>query len=130
MNMSSGGTLYIPLWSGIPSNYCQFHMQNRFTLTLFFCCCCSVTQSCQNYCDPMDYRAQGFYILHCFLESAQTHVLQSAMPSDYLNLCHPLLLPSIFPSIGSFPMSQLFISGDQRIEASSSAPVIPMNVQG
>ena len=35
--------------------------------------------------------------------------IKSVMPSNHLILCHPLLLlPSIFPSIGSFPMSQLF----------------------
>ena len=35
--------------------------------------------------------------------------IESMMPSNYLILCHPLLLPlSIFPSIRSFPMSQFF----------------------
>ena len=41
---------------------------------------------------------------------------------------HPLspllLLPSIFPASGSFPMSQLFVSGG------ASASVLPMNIQG
>ena len=69
MNLSSAGTLYIPLWSDGSSNYCQFHMQNRYTLILLF-----LFQSCPNLCDPLDYRAQGFYILHYFLEFAQTHV--------------------------------------------------------
>ena len=36
----------------------------------------------------------------------------SVMPSNHLILCHPLLLlPSIFPSIRSFPVSQFFASG-------------------
>ena len=36
------------------------------------------------------------------------------MPSNHLILCHPLLLlPSIFPSIRVFQMSQLFASGGQ-----------------
>ena len=41
---------------------------------------------------------------------AQTHMsIESVMPSDHLILCHPLLLlPSIFPSIRTFPMSWLF----------------------
>ena len=30
------------------------------------------------------------------------------MPSNHLILCHPLLLPSIFPNIRSFQMCQLF----------------------
>ena len=28
--------------------------------------------------------------------------IESVMPSNHLNLCHPLLLPSIFPSIRVF----------------------------
>ena len=37
------------------------------------------------------------------------------MPSNHLTLCRPLLLlPSIFPSIRSFPMSQFFASSGQR----------------
>ena len=35
--------------------------------------------------------------------------IESVMPSNYLILCHPLLLPSIFPSIRSFLMSALCI---------------------
>ena len=52
--------------------------------------------------------------------------------------CHPTISSSIvpffsclqsFPASGSFPMSQLFASGDQSIGASASAPVPPMNFQ-
>ena len=58
--------------------------------------------------------------------------IESVMPSNHLILCHPLLLlPSIFPSIRVFfPMSCLFTSGGQRIGASVSASVLPMNIQG
>ena len=43
------------------------------------------------------------------------------MPSNHLILCCPLLLlPLIFPSIRSFPMSWLFTSGGQSIGASAS----------
>ena len=51
--------------------------------------------------------------------------------------CHPTILSSVvpfssqlqsFPASGSFPMSQLFTSGGQRIGASASA--LPMNTQG
>ena len=45
-----------------------------------------------------------------------------------LTLCHPLLLlPSIFSSIGVFPMSWLFVSSGQGIGASAS--VLPKNIQ-
>ena len=43
------------------------------------------------------------------------------MPSNHLILCRPLLLlPSIFPTIRAFPMSQLFASGGQSIGVSAS----------
>ena len=48
--------------------------------------------------------------------------IKSVMPSNTLVLCHPLsLLPSIFPSIRVFQMSQFFTSDSQSIGASSSA---------
>ena len=34
-----------------------------------------------------------------------------------------------FPTSGSFQMSQFFTSGDQSIGVSTSAPVLPMNIQ-
>ena len=54
--------------------------------------------------------------------------IELVMPSSHLILCCPLLPPSIFPSIGSFPMSQFFASGSQNIGASAS--VLPMRIQG
>ena len=51
--------------------------------------------------------------------------------------CHPTISSSVFhfsscpqslPASGSFPMTQLFASGGQSIEASAS--VLPMNIQG
>ena len=57
--------------------------------------------------------------------------IESGMLSNHLILCHPLLLlPSIFPSIRSFPVSQLFASGDQSVGASASASVLSLNIQG
>ena len=54
----------------------------------------------------------------------------SVMPSNHLILCCPLLLlPSIFPSIRSFQMSQLFASGGQSIGVSASTSVPPMNTR-
>ena len=52
--------------------------------------------------------------------------------------CHPtisssvILLSSCLQSLlasGSFPMSQFFISGGQRIGVSASASILPMNIQ-
>ena len=53
--------------------------------------------------------------------------IESVVPSNHLILCHPFLLPSIFPSLRIFTNeSALRIS----IGASASASVLPMNIQG
>ena len=54
--------------------------------------------------------------------------IELVMPSNHVILCRPLLLlPSIFPSVRVFQMSQLFASGGQRIGVSASTSVLPMN---
>ena len=56
--------------------------------------------------------------------------IELVMPSNHLILGHPLLfLPSIFPNIRVFQMSQLFASGGQNIQVSASTSVLPMNTQ-
>ena len=53
--------------------------------------------------------------------------------------CHPTIssfvtsyssCPQSFPASGSFPMSQFFASGGQRIAASALASVFPMSIRG
>ena len=57
--------------------------------------------------------------------------MESVMPSNHLILCRPLLLPpSIFPSVRSFQMSQLFASGGQSIGVSVLASFLPKKSQG
>ena len=57
--------------------------------------------------------------------------IELVMSSNHLILCRPLLLlPSIFPSIRVFPMSQFFTSGGQSIGVSASASVLLKNIQG
>ena len=56
--------------------------------------------------------------------------IKLVMPSNCLILCCPLLSCSqSFPASGSFPMSQLFASGDQSTGVSASASVLTMNIQ-
>ena len=70
---------------------------------LLLYCCCSVTKSCLTFCDPMNCSMPGFPVLHYPPELAQTHVHESVIPSNHLNLwCPLLLLPSIFSSIRVF----------------------------
>ena len=92
-----------------------------------YVCACSLSQWGLTLCSPVDCRTLGFLVLHYLQEFAQTHV-KSMMLSNHLILCRPLvLLPQSFPASGSFPVSQLFASGDQSIGASSSVP--PVNIQ-
>ena len=63
----------------------------------------SVTQPCLTLCDPMDCSTPGFPVHHQLPELAQTHSIESVMPSNHLILCCPLLLPSsILPRIRVF----------------------------
>ena len=68
---------------------------------------------------------------HQLPESTQTHVHWVVMTSYHRILCRRpiLLLPSIFPSIVSFQMSQFFASGGQSIGVSASTSVLPRNTQ-
>ncbi|XP_055264918.1 probable N-acetyltransferase 16 [Moschus berezovskii] len=57
--------------------------------------------------------------------------IESVMPSNHHVLCPPLLLlPSVFPESGSFPMSRPCASGGQNIGASTSASVLPIEHLG
>ena len=56
--------------------------------------------------------------------------IKSVMLSNHLTLCCPLLLPpSVFPSVRVFSKSQFFASGGQSIGVSTSASVLPVNIQ-
>ena len=91
----------------------------------------SFAQSSLALCDAMNCSKPGFPILNYLPEFAQTHV---HWVSDAIQPSHPLSsIPfsclQSFPASGSFPMSQLFESGGQRIGASASS-VLSMNIQG
>ena len=66
--------------------------------------------------------------------SPSPRVCSNSCPSS--QWCHPtsslsitpFSCPQSFPASGSFPMSLLFMSGGQRIWASASASVLPVNV--
>ena len=95
-------------------------------------CFCSVTQSSLTLCDPMDDSTPGFPVLHYLLEFAQTHI---HWVNDAIQPSHPLLPPSplalnLSQHQGLFPMSWVFTSLGQSVGASTSASVLPRNVQG
>ena len=85
----------------------------------------SVAQSHPTLHEPIDCRTPGFPVFPC---------LDSWPLSQW---CHPTISSSValfscpqsFPASGSFPMSQLFTAGGQRIGASASASVLSINIQ-
>ena len=82
----------------------------------------SVAQSCPTLCNPMDCSMPDFPVHH-------------QLPLNWW--CHPTISSSVvpfsclqsFPASGSFQMSQFFTSGGQSIGVSTSASVLPMNIQ-
>ena len=91
---------------------------------------CSVVQSCPTLCNPWTAACQASLSITNFQNLLKLKSIEPVMPSNHLILCHPLLLPPwIFPASGSFPMNQVFTSGDQIIGVSVSASVLPMNIQ-
>ena len=78
-------------------NKCMSCMLSCFSSVQF------IAQSCLTLCDSMNCSTPGLLVHHQFLESTQTHVIESVMPSSHLILCRPLLLlPPILPSIKVF----------------------------
>ena len=86
------------------------------SLFLFPFSICKTNSSCQSFkisirfshpvvstlCDLTDCSMPGFPVHHNSWSLLQLMSFESVMPSNYLILCHPLLLPSIFPSIRVF----------------------------
>ena len=96
------------------------------------CCCCSVAKSFLTLCDP-----QGLQHMRPPCPSSSPRVFPSSCPLNWW--CYPTISSSValfssclqsFPSSGSFPVNQLFVSGGRSIGASASASVLPMNIQG
>ena len=55
--------------------------------------------------------------------------IESVMPPSHLILCHPLLQPSVFPSIRVFFNESVLHIRGQSTRVSASASVLPMNIQ-
>ena len=91
----------------------------------------SVPQSCPTLCDPMDCSTPGLPVHHQLPE-----LTPNSCPLSWW--CHPTVWSSVvpfspclqsFPALGSFQMSQVFTAGGQSIGVSTSASVLPMNIQ-
>ena len=97
------------------------------------CCCCSVAKSCLTLWDPMDCSTPDIPVLYYLsprvcLNSCPLSWWCPQTISSSVILFSPRL--QSFLASGSFPVSWLFVSGGQNIGASTSASVLPMNIQG
>ena len=91
----------------------------------------SVTQSCPTLCNLLDGSTPGFPVHQQLPE-----LTPNSCPLSWW--CHPTVWSSVvpfspclqsFPALGSFQMSQVFTAGGQSIGVSTSASVLPMNIQ-
>ena len=79
---------------------------------------------------PMDSSMPDFPVLHYHPGvCSKFKSIESVMPSNYLILCHPLLLlTSIFPSVRAFSNESALCIRWPKYWSSTS--VLPMNIQG
>ena len=89
----------------------------------------SVTQSCPTLCDSRDCNTPGLPAPHNSRSLPKLLSIESMMQFNHLILCHPLLLPSIFPSIRVFSKESVLCIRWPSIGVLASAPVLPMNIQ-
>ena len=63
----------------------------------------SVAQPCLTFCDPVTAARQASLSITNSRSMLKLMSIEQVMPSSHLILCHPLLLPSTFPSVRVFP---------------------------
>ena len=90
--------------------------------------CYSVTKSCLTLQDPMDCSMPAFPVLNVSRSLLKLMSIESVMPSNHLILCHPLLLPSIFPSIRVFSNESAHLIRWPKYWSFSMSP--SMNIPG
>ena len=129
-SINTDNCAYQRFWEGSSS-----HSNTSLILLLTGCVfkpySCSIARSCPTLHSLMNFSMSGFPVFYHLLEFAQTnfHWISDAIQPSHSVIPFSSCLQS-FPASGSFPMSWLFTSGGQRIGASASASVLPMNIQG
>ena len=89
---------------------------------------CYWSAAVSNLLRPRGLQHTGFPVCHYFPDFAQTHIHWVGDAIQPSILCRPFSCHQFFPTLGSFPMSWLFISGGQSNGASTS--VLPVNMEG
>ena len=134
-------TLSVPMYYKLTSLFCvwDFPGKNTGMGCLFLLQACaqlssiqldSVTHSCQTLCDPMEGRTKASTSITNFKSLLKLMSIESVIPSNHLILCPSLLLlPSVFSSIRIFSNESALCIRWPSSGASTSAPVLPMNIQ-
>ena len=81
-------------------------------------------------CNPTDYSPPGFPVLHYLPEFLRFMSTESVMLSTISSSAVLFFCLHSFLASRSFPVSQVFASDSQSIGASSSASVLPVDIQG
>ena len=89
----------------------------------------SVSQSCPTLWIPWTAACQASLFITNTQSLLKLISIESVMASNHLILCHPLLLPSVFPSIRVFSSDSTLHIRWPNTGASASASVLPMNIQ-
>ena len=73
-----------------------------YAVSISFCCCCWVAQSCLTLVTPWTAAHQASLSFTDSWSLLKLMSIELVMPSNQLILCHPLLLLSVFPSFRIF----------------------------
>ena len=97
-------------------------------MCLLLCCCCSVAKLCPTLCNP-----HGLQQARLPCPSLSPRICSNSCPLTpticWISFTLFSSCPQSLPASESFPMSWLFASRGQSIGASTSASVLPMNIQ-
>ena len=91
--------------------------------------CCLVLSQFRLFATPRTAACQASLFFTISWNLLKLMSIELVILSNHLLFCHAFFsCPQSFPASGSFPVSQLFISAEQRIGVSVSAAVLPMNI--
>ena len=93
------------------------------------CCCYSVAKLFDSL-QPRGLQHAGSSVLHYLPVCSNSCPFSQWCYRTISSSAAPFFWLQSFPALGFFPMNWLFTSGGQSFEASASASVLPMNIQG
>ena len=108
-----------------PETYHNIVNQHQYKIVVF-----QSLSRVQLFATPWTAACQASLSFTIFQSLLKFMSIELVMPSNHLSSVIPFSsCPQSFSASESFPVSWLFASGGRTIEASASAPVLPMNIQ-